>query len=190
MHAPQPRQDYRIFVGAFPKEPLAGRIQALRQHYDVKTARITPPHVTVAGTYWRQGPATAQNEAAAIAALRLAQARIPRFDLILNGVAVFPGTRPVIHLKVAAGPGLLAARQSLLEVLGVDSHREFVPHLTLAMRLEGDPARAMLAELRSSEWNANQEIAPIEELRLMQRGPEDPAWRCIAVFPLASGTTI
>jgi hypothetical protein len=54
--------DYRIFVGAFPEGEVAERIQAVRSRHDAKTARITAPHVTMAGTYWRRGPATPENE--------------------------------------------------------------------------------------------------------------------------------
>jgi hypothetical protein len=43
--------DYRIFVGAFPEGDLADRIQAVRLQHDARTARITAPHVTLAGTY-------------------------------------------------------------------------------------------------------------------------------------------
>ena len=50
------KQDYRIFVGAFLEGELANAVQAIRQQYDPVTARITPPHVTSAGTYWRSGP--------------------------------------------------------------------------------------------------------------------------------------
>ena len=58
--------DYRIFVGAFPEGDLADRIQAVRLQYDAKTARITAPHVTLAGTYWRSGPPIPENEATTI----------------------------------------------------------------------------------------------------------------------------
>ena len=60
--------DYRIFVGAFPTGDFVDRVQALRKQHDPKTARITPPHVTLAGTYWRQGPATRDNETESIIA--------------------------------------------------------------------------------------------------------------------------
>ena len=56
------RGDYRIFVGVFPTGDLADRIQGLREQCDPVTARITAPHVTLAGTYWRTGPATPENE--------------------------------------------------------------------------------------------------------------------------------
>jgi len=42
--------DYRIFVGAFPTGDFVDRVQALRKQRDPKTARITPPHVTLAET--------------------------------------------------------------------------------------------------------------------------------------------
>ena len=56
------RGDYRIFVGVFPTGDLADRVQGLREQSDPVTARITAPHVTLAGTYWHTGPATPQNE--------------------------------------------------------------------------------------------------------------------------------
>jgi hypothetical protein len=65
--------DYRVFVGAFPTGELAERIRAVRVQHDAKTARITAPHVTMAGTYWRSGPATPENECDAIARLQAAQ---------------------------------------------------------------------------------------------------------------------
>jgi len=178
-------QDYRIFVGAFPTGELSERIQAVRQRIDRVTARITPPHVTLAGTYWRSGPATAANESAAIARLKAIAPHIPAFALHLGGVAAFPpADKPVIYLGVAVDAALLAARQALLQALGPDKHRTFTPHLTLAMRLSGAEAQRALAKLKASPWEREQLTAPIHELRLMQRGPNDPAWRCIATLGL------
>jgi len=174
-----PGGDYRIFVGAFPTGDLAGRIQQLRQRHDPVTARITAPHVTLAGTYWRTGPATPANETATIARLRALQGQIAPFDLLLGGVSTFmPGTR-VIYLKVEPTPGLLAARTVLLQALGLDKHRRFVPHLTLAMRLDRRETRALLAQLQRSEWHSGRWSVHIDHLRLVQRGPGDPAWRDI-----------
>jgi 2'-5' RNA ligase len=78
----------------------------------------------------------------------------------------------------------LRARQTLLEVVGRDTHRRFTPHLTLAMRLKGHAAQAMLADLQSIEWETQHWRAPIDALHLMQRGPGHPAWRSIARLPL------
>ena len=103
--------DYRIFVGAFLSGELNEEIQAVRQQYDAKTARITPPHVTLAGTYWRGGPATAENEAEAIARLEAIRGEIQPFDLVLGGITSFP--QGVIYLEVAVTEGLLAARAGL-----------------------------------------------------------------------------
>lgn len=178
--------DYRIFVGAFPGGELTRRIQALRAHYDPRTARITPPHVTLAGTYWRSGPATPQNEAGAIARLQALQGAIPPFKLRLGGVRFFPPmSRPVIYLGVEVTAELLAARRMLLEALGPDKHRQFTPHLTLAMRLGEPAARSMLDDLQDSEWHRALHPAPIHELCLMQRGPNDPVWRTIYRLPLS-----
>src|SRR5512139_1213362 len=110
-------QDYRIFIGAFPEGELAERLQDLRRRYDPKTARITPPHVTVAGTYWRSGPPTVENEAKSIARLQAIRDRVLPFDLVLGGIHTFPpANRPVIYMGVTAIEGLLAARRALLQI--------------------------------------------------------------------------
>ncbi len=171
--------DYRIFVGAFPTGELADRIQALRQRHDAKTARITAPHITLAGTYWRTGPATRANEAEAIARLQEAQNQIQPFELILGGVRSFlPGT-PVLYLHVEPTDALLAARRTLLQALGQDKHRRFVPHLTLAMRLGRSRTKSLLTLLQQSEWHTGRWSVPVDHLWLMQRGPDDPAWRYV-----------
>jgi len=143
------------------------------------TARITPPHVTLAGTYWRRGPATPENEAAAIARLSDAAAKVIPFELDLGGVESFlPQTR-VVYLAVSVTPGLLAARQAMLGVLGRDKHRQFHPHLTLAMRLDERRTAQALDEHRQTTWHSSRWHAPIDHLWLMQRGPADKAWRFI-----------
>ncbi len=152
-------QDYRIFVGIFPTGPLAERIQALRLQHDAKTARITPPHVTLAGTYWRQGAPTPENEADTIARLERVQGQLQRFSVVLGGVASFLPETPVLFLQVELSEGMLAARRVLLAALGADKHGRFVPHMTLTMRLERARTQRLLDDL--------------------QRGPHDPAWRTI-----------
>ena len=172
-------RDYRIFAGAFPEGELAERIQALRLKYDRVTARITPPHVTFAGTYWRMGPATAENETEAIRRLEILPGILQPFDLVLNGVRTFPGERPVVYLGVELNKGVIEARNLLLSMLGADKHDDFKPHLTLAMRLPWEAAWEMVSELQESEWNTQTFTAPIRALHLMQRGPQDRAWRSI-----------
>ncbi len=177
--SPKSTGDYRIFVGAFPTGELSERIQVLRQSYTTKTARITDPHVTLAGTYWRTGPATPENEAEAIARLQDVQNQIQPFELTFGGVRSFLPVAPVIYLHVEPTDGLLDARRTLLQVLGQDKHRHFVPHLTLAMRLGRAKSKTLLAQLWQSEWHTGRWSVPIDHLWLMQRGPEDPAWRYI-----------
>ncbi len=174
-----PAGDYRIFVGAFPTGELAERIQALRERYDAKTARITAPHVTIAGTYWRKGPPTPENEAETIRRLQTIKGRLQPFELVLGGVETFLPHTAVLYLRVEATPGLLANRRVLLEVLGMDKNRNYTPHLTLAMRLGEGPTRSLLAQLRQSEWGREHWSVSIDHLWLMQRGPADPAWRYI-----------
>jgi 2'-5' RNA ligase len=181
---PRRRGDYRVFVGAFPTGEIARRIQGLREASDPKTARITDPHVTLAGTYWRHGPATADNEAETIANLEAACSAIEPFELVLGGVQSFLPLSAVVYLDVRPTDGLLAARQVLLEVLGRDKHRRFVPHLTLAMRLGRRRSRALLTQLRQTEWHDRHWAVPVDKLWFMQRGPGDPAWRylyCLAL---------
>ncbi len=167
--------DYRIFVGAFPTGDLAERIQAVRERHDAKMARITAPHVTLAGTYWRSGPATVENEAKAIARLQAAQDQIQPFDLVLGGIQSFLPVNSVIYLHVEVTDGLLAARRVLLEALGPDKHQSFTPHLTLAMRLDMAGTRSLLAQLQGSDWHSGRWTVPIDHLWLMQRRPADPA---------------
>jgi 2'-5' RNA ligase len=178
-------RDYRIFVGAFPNGDLASEIQAVRRQYDPVTAQITAPHITVAGTYWRSGSPNPINEAATIARLKALEGDLAPFDLLLGGIRTFTqGERPVVYLGVQVDASLLAARRLLQSVLGPDLHREYAPHLTLAMRLESGQAAAMAAELEQSPWHLRRFRAPIRELRLMLRGPADAAWQRIAVIRL------
>lgn len=172
--------DYRIFVGAFLTGELAAHMQQVRCRYDAVTAGITPPHVTVAGTYWRTGPPTPDNELGLVA--QLCEIELPAFTLTLGGIHTF-GQR-VLYLAAVRTPELLAVRQRLLAVMGQDKHPVYTPHLTLAMRLPPTALQAMRRELENSEWGRNQWQAPITELWLMQRGPADPAWRKIAGIPL------
>lgn len=182
----QRQNDYRIFVGAFPKGEVAIRIQTLREQIDPVTARITAPHVTLAGTYWRHGPATAANEAETRVLLQSIQTKVAAFTLVLGGIAIFPpADRPVIYLQVETTPALLAVRSTLLTALGPDKHRRFTPHLTLAMRLKGPAADQVVNWLQQSEWQTNHWSIPIDRLALMQRGTNDPAWREIGQILLA-----
>ncbi|MFN8490558.1 MAG: 2'-5' RNA ligase family protein [Caldilineaceae bacterium] len=186
---PETHGDYRIFVGAFPTGELAERLQALRVQQDAKTAYITAPHVTLAGTYWRSGPPTPENEKATMLALAAVQRELAPFALTLGGIAHFPPGHRVIYLAVQATDALLAVRQKLLTVLGGDKHHgdkhhHFTPHLTLAMRLSEAASVALFDQLRTSEWHTARWSAPIAQLHLMQRGPEDAAWRTIQAIPL------
>lgn len=181
---PKAQGDYRIFVGAFPTGELADRIQALRTQHDAKTAYITAPHVTIAGTYWRAGPPTPENEKGTMTALTAIQQELPPLALILGGIDHFPPGHRVIYLAVQLTAALRKTRQKLLDVLGSDKHRGFTPHLTLTMRLSEAESVALLAQLRQSEWHTARWPASITQLYLMQRGPQDPAWRAIQTIPL------
>lgn len=180
----QRRGDYRIFVGAFPEGEKIEQIQQLREQIDWKTAQITPPHVTLAGTYWRTGWPTAANEGSLIEKLTTLGPYLKPLSLQLGGIHTF-GQR-IIYLGVLPTDNMLAIRNSLLSTMGKDKHRQFKPHLTLAMRLKGDKFSQALAELEQSAWANGRFSTPIHELRLMQRGPSDPAWRTIHTIPLTS----
>lgn len=182
-HTPRQRSgDYRIFVGAFPEGEKTEQVQQLREQLDWKTSQITPPHVTLAGTYWRTGQPTATNEGVLIEKLTTLAPLLKPFSLQLGGIYTF-GQR-VIYLGVLPTDDMLAIRNRLLGVMGRDKHRQFKPHLTLAMRLKGDKFDEALAELKASEWDDGRFTTPIHELRLMQRAPNDPAWRTIHTIPL------
>ncbi len=178
--------DYRIFVGAFPEGETGVRIQMLREQLDPKTASITPPHVTLAGTYWRNGLAIPENESEAIDSLSLVARVIKPFDLVVGGIHSFLPQAAVVYFGVETNDGLMAARRALLEALGGDKHgQHFTPHLTLAMRLTRVASEALLDELRASDWNKHRWVIPVRHLQLMQRGPADPVWRCISRIELA-----
>ncbi len=186
-----PSRDYRIFIGAFPAGELAERLQAVQARYDPPTAHITPPHITLAGTCWRSGPATPDNEAALVARLQSVPRQIAPFELRLGGIYTFLlADHPVIYLGVELSPEVVAARRALLALLGDPERkpRRFTPHLTLAMRLNEAQAQRMVLELQASEWATGRWAAPIHELRLMQRGLNEPAWRAIAWVPLVGQT--
>ena len=180
----QRRGDYRIFVGAFPEGEKIEQVQQLREQIDWKTSEITPPHVTLAGTYWRTGQANAANEGLLIEKLSALAPYLKPFTLQLGGIYTFG--RRVIYLGVLPTDEMLAIRNSLLSVMGKDKHRQFKPHLTLAMRLKGKKFDEVLAELQASEWDDGRFTTPIHKLHLMQRGPDDPAWRSIHTIPLTS----
>jgi 2'-5' RNA ligase len=182
---PKPRQrrgDYRIFIGAFPDGVLTEQIQIIREKYDPKTAVIAPPHVTLVGSYWRTGPPTAENETELINRLESMLGKIKPFELVFGGIRTF-GSR-VVYLGVKPSDDLLKVRATLLRLAGRDKHRRFTPHLTLAMRLNKADKAVMITELQDSEWEHGRFAVPINELRLMQRGPDDPVWRTIYSLPL------
>lgn len=176
--------DYRIFVGAFPSGDLAERLQRVRERHDAKTARITAPHITLAGTYWRSGPPTPANEAITIERLTALQDRLSPFELILGGIETFLPDVPVIYLQVETTPALLEVRRLLMEALGRDKHRYFTPHLTLTMRLPDERTRVLLNELRQTDWHMQRFTQRLDHVWLMQRGPRDPAWRYIQKIEL------
>jgi len=174
--------DYRIFVGAFPTGELAEQIQQVRQDVDSKTAKITGPHVTMAGVYWRNGKPTRAGAQGLIDKLDNLSSKLKAFDLELGGVQTF-GER-VIYLGVKPTDPMLAVRRALINMIGEDKHRRFKPHLTLAMRLEQPAFDETLAKLRESEWENGRFTVPITELHLMQRGKNDSAWRSIHTIGL------
>lgn len=172
--------DYRIFIGAFPEGELAGRIQTVRAKYDAKTARITAPHVTLAGTpWWRKGSPVPENEAHTIEQLHLIEDQLPPFELQTGGVDTFLPHNSVLYLHIESTPILLAARRSLLQAIGSDKHRNFTPHLTLAMRQAAPRTEALVRQLRQMDWLMQPMSFSIDHLWLMQRGLRDPAWRYI-----------
>ncbi len=175
--------DYRIFVGAFLTGELETAVQTIREKYDLKTAKICPPHVTIAGTYWRTGKPTAKNEKELIAQLETWLPKLNVFELDLGTIRTF-GNR-VVFLDVKMSEALQDARRTLQNVMGQDKHRRFTPHCTLAMRLEPDAVQTMVDELRETEWHNGRFTQAVTELQLMQRGENDPTWRPILTTSLA-----
>jgi 2'-5' RNA ligase len=108
--------------------------------------------------------------------------KIRLFSLELGGIRSF-GKR-VVYLGVKPTDDLLKVRATLLRLSGRDKHRRFTPHLTLAMRLYKTETAVMIAELQGTKWENGRFTTPIHQLQLMQRGPDDPAWRTIYTLPL------
>ncbi len=133
----------------------------------------------MAGTYWRSGSPTPENEAAAIEQLRAIENQLQPFEMKIGGIETFLPETPVVYLHIEPTPELLAARRALLQVLGQDKQRQFISHLTLTMRLDTPKTEALLHQLRRTEWHTQRWSVLIDHLWLMQRGPHDPAWRYI-----------
>ncbi len=66
----------------------------------------------MAGTYWRSGSPTPENEAATIEQLRSIENQLRPFEMKIGGVETFLPDNPVIYLHIEPTPELLAARQS------------------------------------------------------------------------------
>src|SRR5512143_655599 len=133
----------------------------------------------MAGTYWRSGSPTPENEAATLERLRSIANQLHPFEMKIGGVETFLPDTPVVYLHIEPTAELLAARRALSQVLGQDKQRHFTPHLTLTMRLDAHKTEALLQQLRQTEWQTQRWSVTIDHLWLMQRGPNDPAWRYI-----------
>ncbi len=174
--------DYQIFIGAFPTGELADHIQKVRTQVDGASVSIIDPHVTLAGAYWRNGKPTHAGAQGLIDRLEKLSGSMKPFELDMGSIYTF-GKR-AIYLGVRPTEPLLDVRRQLIKVIGEDKHRRFRPHLTLAMDLEEAAFGAALAELKKSEFENGRFSAPINELRLMQRAKDEPAWRTIHVISL------
>ena len=171
-----PRQrigDYQIFVAAVPTGDLAERIQKVREELGGKTAVATPPHIILAGAYWRNGD-PARGARGLVERLERLASKIKPFELKVGGIQTF-GERLI--LGVTPNNAILQARKSLLGEIGEDKHRRYRPHLTLATGLEQAALEAALAKLRESEWENGRFMASITEFHLMQRSREEANWR-------------
>ena len=104
---------------------------------------------------------------------------IHNVEMKIGGVATFLPQNPVIYLHVETTPELLAARRMLLQAIGSDKHRHFTPHLTLTMRLAARRTETLFEQLRQTDWLVQPRSVTIDHLWLVQRGPNDPAWRHI-----------
>lgn len=174
--------DYQLFIGAFPTGELADRIQKIRAEVDSESLAIVDPHVTMAGTFWRNGKPTRAGAQGLIDRLDRLAPKLKAFDLDMGGIYTF-GKR-VIYLGVRPTEPVLAVRRYLINWIGEDKHRRFRPHLTLAMDLEDADFGAALAELEEGELANGRFSAPINELRVMQKAEGEAAWRLIHTIKL------
>jgi len=174
--------DYQLFVGAFPTGELADRIQKVRSEVDSESLSIVDPHVTLAGTYWRNGKATRAGAQGLIDRLERLSPKLKPFDLDMGGIYTF-GKR-AIYLGVKPTEPLLEVRRYLINWIGEDKHRRFRPHLTLALDLEDAAFAAALVELQEGELGNGRFSSSINEIRLMQRAEGEHAWRTIHTMSL------
>ncbi len=176
--------DYQIFIGAFLTGEFADRIEKVRAVIDAEASSIVAPHVTVVGTYWRNGRATQAGAQGLINRLEGMSSELSPFELDMGGIYNF-GQR-LIYLGVRPTEPLLSVRHQLLNVVGTDKHRRFRPHLTLAMELEQPAFDETLALLKESELANGRFTYPINTLCLMQRKKDEPAWRTIHELTLTN----
>lgn len=175
----------RIFIGAFPTGSIAADLQAIRIKYDPKTAKISSPHVTLAGIYEYSENWFLKNEEEIITKIQDICTNIPTFEIQLGGVRIFPSKRKsIVYLEVVQTPDLLTARKELLSILGPDRHTHYTPHLTLAMRITDQQAKEMQSALSNKIWDQKQKTFSVASLQLMQRFPTDASWRTITVLQL------
>lgn len=173
--------DYQLFVGAFPTGELADRLQKIREEIRGKTG-MTLPHVTLAGTYWRNGKATRAGAQGLINRLDQLSPKLKPFDLEMGGIYTF-GKR-VIYLGVSPTEPMLKVRRYLINAIGEDKHRRFRPHLTLAKGLDEESFAKVLAELKEGDLENGRFTAPITELRIMQKAEGEASWRMIHTMRL------
>jgi 2'-5' RNA ligase len=175
----QPSQNNSLFIGVFLSGDLAEQLQAIRQRYSTGTDCSTPPHVTIVRTFWPSDLAPPESGMEIMARLQAVQSQIRPFELRLGGVETFCSPKRVLYLAVEATEGLLATRHKLLETLGLNDLRPFMPHLTLAKGLSQDQFEALLAQLKKTQWHRGRWSIQVDQLQLMRRTVDGSAWHCI-----------
>jgi 2'-5' RNA ligase len=113
--------------------------------------------------------------------------QIQPFELSWGRIGCFLIPQRVIYLAVEPTPGLLEARQKLLEALQLDDQRPFTPHLTLAKGIGPAEFDRLLAQLEQTEWRVAAGLVWVDQLRVMQRRQNEAAWRCIQQLDLLKG---
>jgi 2'-5' RNA ligase/GNAT superfamily N-acetyltransferase len=176
---------HRLLVALIPPVPLALEAEGLRIGLGDRSRSRIPPHITVLP------PANVPDGSLGdvLAAMRSAAEGCAPIDLVLGSAGTFLPRTPVVYLAVGgpsgSGPpaGLVRLRDELLESpAGRAEDRPFVPHLTIAGRLDRTAIPGIVGSLSAFErpWRC-------DRVHLLHQVPTEAGptrWERLADAPL------
>lgn len=133
----QQPQFYRFFLGLFPDEETAGRIFELSSRFFPGTSNHRPIHILHLSLYLLiEGPDATEEMRRAHPPCEAAGLLIPPFEVTLDRVTHFPGSKAVV---LSDGGNGNASLQSFHETLGIELRKHglsvgrsrLTPHVTM-----------------------------------------------------------